>query len=161
MGLVVLATIATGGAALALAGIGASAAAATAATATAATVASATVAAGLTVAGGSLIYAATSNGGKRPTQVGKEGERQAGVNSSQKQPIEVNGRTRIPDMLGETKLTEVKNVKYITNTQQLKDYATYARSTERAIELIVRAGNGTKVAKTVIQAGWKIVPLIK
>ena len=61
MGLVVLATIATGGAALALAGIGTSAAAATAATATAATVASATVAAGLTVAGGSLIYAATSN----------------------------------------------------------------------------------------------------
>ena len=157
VGLLVLATIATGGGALALAGVGASATAA----ATATSAASATVAAGLTVAGGSLIYAASSTGGRTPTQLGKEGERQAGINPKGKSIIQVNNRIRIPDELKPDLLREVKNVKYISNTLQLRDFASFASSTSRSLELVVRAGAGTKVAKTVIEAGWKIVPLIK
>ena len=89
-----------------------------------------------------------------PNSIGKAGERMAGIDPSAKQAINVNGRIRIPDALTDTVLTEVKNVKYISNTQQLKDFATYAGTTGRALQLYVRPT--TKVAKTVIDAGWEI-----
>ena len=54
----------------------------------------------------------------------------------------------------ETGLTEVKSVKYISNTQQLRDFADYANATGRSLELYVRPT--TKVAQTVIDAGWDI-----
>ena len=74
----------------------------------------------------------------------------AGIDRYAKQSIQVNGRTRIP----ETPLTEVKNVKYISNTQQLRDFAAYANATGRSLELWVRPT--TRVARTVINAGWHI-----
>ena len=51
-------------------------------------------------------------------------------------------------------LIEVKNVKYISNTLQLRDFADYARLTNRTLELFVRPT--TKVAITVIKVGWNI-----
>ena len=54
----------------------------------------------------------------------------------------------------ETGLTEVKNIKYISNTQQLRDFADYANATGRSLELYVRPT--TKVAQTVIDVGWDI-----
>ena len=89
-----------------------------------------------------------------PNAIGKAGEEMAGIDPSKKQIIEVNGRKRIPDALDDTTLTEVKNVKYISNTQQLRDFADYAAATGRTLELWVRPT--TKVAKTVIDAGWHI-----
>lgn len=89
-----------------------------------------------------------------PNSMGKAGERMAGIDQSAKQSIQVNGRTRIPDALINTTLKEVKNVKYISNIQQLKDFATYANATGRSLELWVRPT--TRVAKTVIDAGWNI-----
>ena len=45
----------------------------------------------------------------------------------------------------------------------MRDYADIAKNgdTLRTLVLVVRAGNGTKVASTVIRAGWKILRLIK
>ena len=87
-------------------------------------------------------------------EIGRIGEQLAGIDPGAKVSIQVNGRTRIPDALTETTLTEVKNVKYISNTRQLRDFADYAKATGRTLELYVRPT--TKVAKTVIDAGWDI-----
>ena len=87
-------------------------------------------------------------------EIGKIGELLAGVSSKGKTKIFVNGRNRIPDILTDNVLGEVKNVKYISNTLQLRDFADFAKSTGRSMELYVRPT--TKIAKTVTKAGWKI-----
>ena len=89
-----------------------------------------------------------------PNSMGKAGERMAGIDQSAKEPIQINGRTRIPDAMTDTTLIEVKNVKYISNTQQLRDFAAFANATGRSLELWVRPT--TRIAKTVIDAGWHI-----
>ena len=88
------------------------------------------------------------------TKIGQIGEQLAGISSKGKTKIFINGRNRIPDKLTQDVLTEVKNVKYISNTQQLKDFADFAHQTKRQLELYVRPT--TKVAQTVIDAGWNI-----
>lgn len=98
--------------------------------------------------------AATVAKNTSPNAIGKAGEEMAGIDPSKKQIIEINGRKRIPDALDDEVLTEVKNVKYISNTQQLRDFADFAAATGRTLELWVRPT--TKVAKTVIAAGWHI-----
>lgn len=94
-----------------------------------------------------------------PNQIGKIGEKLAGINPKAKISIEVNGRTRIPDALTPTELIEVKNVKYISNTQQLRDFATYAKGDGRNLELILYVRPNTKIASTVKKAGWTIKTL--
>lgn len=47
--------------------------------------------------------------------------------SGPKMAIQIGGRTRIPDALTRTTLTEVKNVKSLSFTRQLKDFYTYAK----------------------------------
>lgn len=89
-----------------------------------------------------------------PNEIGKIGEKLAGIDASAKVPIQINGRTRIPDAMTDSSLIEVKNVKYISNTQQLKDFADYANATGKTLELYVRPT--TTVAKTVTKAGWNI-----
>ena len=89
-----------------------------------------------------------------PNDIGKVGEQLAGINPNAKTSIQVNGRTRIPDALTPSTLTEVKNVKYISNTSQLRDFATFAKNTGRTMELYVRPT--TKIAQTVIDAGGDI-----
>lgn len=86
--------------------------------------------------------------------IGKAGEKLAGIDPSKKQPIQINGRIRIPDALTDTSLIEVKNVKYISNTLQLRDFADYAHQANLTLELYVRPT--TKVAQTVIDAGWNL-----
>ena len=97
------------------------------------------------------VHAATTGS---PNSMGKAGERMAGIEPSAKRAIRINGRVRIPDELTQTTLKEVKNVKYISNTLQLRDFADYAKITGRTLELWVRPT--TKIAKTVIDAGWNI-----
>ena len=89
-----------------------------------------------------------------PYEIGRAGENLAGIDQNAKTPIEINGRTRIPDALTDNSLIEVKNVKYISNTLQLRDFSDYAHATGRSLELYVRPT--TRIAKTVIQAGWNI-----
>ena len=89
--------------------------------------------------------------------IGRLGELYAGVSSKGKTKIRINGRNRIPDILTEDVLGEVKNVRYVCNTLQLRDYAEYAKSTNRALELYVRPT--TKIAKTIKEAGWEIKKL--
>ncbi len=86
--------------------------------------------------------------------MGQLGENLAGIDPKAKRSIRVNGRIRIPDALTDTVLKEVKNVKCLSNTQQLKDFATYAQATNRAMELWVRPT--TKIAKTAIESGRDI-----
>lgn len=97
------------------------------------------------------VHAATTG---TSNSMGKVGEGLAGIDQSAKQPIQINGRTRIPDALTNTTLKEVKNVKYLSNTQQLRDFAAYANNTGRSLELWVRPT--TRIAKPVIDAGWNI-----
>jgi hypothetical protein len=52
--------------------------------------------------------------------------------------IAVNGATRIPDGLTATVLSEVKNVRALSYSQQLRDYASFARETGRQFDLYVR-----------------------
>ena len=99
----------------------------------------------------SRIKAATTG---TPNSIGKAGEKMAGIDPKAKQQITINGRTRIPDALSNTTLSEVKNVKYIANTQQLRDLADFAKLTGRSMDLYVRPT--TRIAKTVIDAGGNI-----
>ena len=110
----------------------------------------------LSVCGGAAlkyanVHAATTGS---PNSMGKAGERMAGIDPSAKRAIRINGRVRIPDELTQTTLKEVKNVKYISNTLQLRDFVDYAKITGSTLELWVRPT--TKIAKTVIDAGWNI-----
>ena len=154
VGLLILATLPFSGPLLATAA-GVTAASAS----TVAAVGTAVTAAGMAVAGGGLIVAAVSNGGSKPTKVGRDGERQAGINSSKKTQIVINNRSRIPDRLTSSVLTEVKNVKYLANILQLRDYAAYAKQEKLDLELIVR--KSTKVLSTVKNAGWNILYILE
>ena len=79
----------------------------------------------------------------------------AGVKPGAKQSFDTtNNSYRIPDMIKGKKLFEVKNVKYISNTKQLRDYAKYAKDFVLTLHLYVRPT--TIVASTVIEAGWEI-----
>lgn len=86
--------------------------------------------------------------------MGQDGERLAHINPKKKTTIKINGRSRIPDKLTKRKLVEVKNVKYISNTRQLKDFADYADMKNLKKILYVRPN--TKVSSSLIRAGWKI-----
>ena len=111
----------------------------------------------MTEIGGGNAYAETEKDlltGNSPYEIGKAGENMAGIDQSAKSTIQINGRNRIPDELTNTALREVKNVKYISNTQQLRDYRDFALSTGRKYILVVRPT--TVIARTVIAAGWKI-----
>lgn len=58
--------------------------------------------------------------------------------SGQKTAIQVGGRTRIPDALTRTTLTEVKNVKSLSFTQQLRDFHIYSQQNELNFILYTR-----------------------
>lgn len=73
-------------------------------------------------------------------QLGVEGEQavRAFADIGPKEAIRVGGRTRIPDGLTATTLSEVKNVQKLGYSRQLRDYATYANATGRRFDLYVR-----------------------
>ena len=48
-------------------------------------------------------------------------------------------------------------MKYISNTQQLRDYADYAKNVGLSLELYVRPD--TYVTPSVKATGWNIIPL--
>jgi RHS repeat-associated protein len=81
-------------------------------------------------------------GGLAAVKLGREGEAavRAAVDIGPKESFKIAGRTRIPDGMTESVLSEVKNVKALSYTQQLRDYAQYAASTGREFNLYVRPG---------------------
>jgi nucleotide-binding universal stress UspA family protein len=56
------------------------------------------------------------------------------------QSIKIGDRTRFPDGLTPTTLSEVKNVQSLSYTSQLRDYAAFARQEGLAFDLYVRQG---------------------
>jgi hypothetical protein len=83
---------------------------------------------------------ASRAGGTAAVRVGQAGE--AAVRSvadiGPKVAIDVAGRTRIPDGLTRTVLSEVKNVSSLSYTQQLRDFAAHASANGLRFDLWVR-----------------------
>lgn len=71
-------------------------------------------------------------------RLGNEGERAVGITGS-KTKISINGRTRIPDRLGDGLLEEVKNVKHLNFTRQLRDFHTYSQQNNLRFVLYTRS----------------------
>lgn len=53
--------------------------------------------------------------------------------------IDIAGRTRIPDWLLSDALSEVKNLSYLSYTQQLRDFAQFGSENGLRFDLYVRA----------------------
>ncbi|HEU4583743.1 MAG TPA: SpvB/TcaC N-terminal domain-containing protein [Polyangiaceae bacterium] len=81
-----------------------------------------------------------ASGGAAVVRVGQAGEAavRAAYNIGPKVIIRVAGRTRIPDGLTSTVLSEVKNVRSLSYTQQLRDFAAYAAQNGLRFDLFVR-----------------------
>jgi hypothetical protein len=69
--------------------------------------------------------------------LGIAGERAVGI-TGPKTAINVAGRTRIPDAMTRTTLTEVKNVKSLSFTRQLRDFHSFSQQTGRDFILYTR-----------------------
>jgi RHS repeat-associated protein len=75
-------------------------------------------------------------------QLGRAGEAavRAAHDIGPSQAIKIGGRTRFPDGLTSTTLSEVKNVQSLSYTSQLRDYAAFARQEGLTFNLYVRPG---------------------
>ncbi len=70
--------------------------------------------------------------------LGAAGERAAGI-TGPKTGIMINGKMRFPDAITESALIEVKNVKSLNFTKQLRDYQTIAQQRNLNFILYTRA----------------------
>jgi hypothetical protein len=95
-----------------------------------------------------------ARGGAAAVRLGQAGEKavRAVYNIGDKVKIAINGRVRIPDGMTDTVLSEVKNVKSLSFTRQLRDFAEYAQQTGRQFDLYVRPDTG--ISKT-LQTAWE------
>ena len=91
----------------------------------------------------------------KPTDIGKAGELKAGI-SKKKTSFTVNERVRIPDYTNKYRkfIVEVKNVRYQSNTLQLRDFADIA--TQNGYRKILIVKKSARVANTVYKAGWTV-----
>lgn len=89
---------------------------------------------------------------RRIRKLGEEGEIavRASRNIGQKQKISINGRDRIPDGMTRGTLSEVKNVKKLSYSQQLRDYADHAKKEGLQFDLYVR--RDTELTQPLIDA---------
>ena len=73
-------------------------------------------------------------------QLGIEGETavRAAYDIGEKTAVRIGGRLRYPDGLTNGVLSEVKNVKSLSFSQQLRDYANFAQQSGRRFDLFVR-----------------------
>lgn len=92
------------------------------------------------------VTAAVSRGGAAPVRVGQQGEAavRARYDIGDKSAIRVNGRTRIPDGIKGEVVSEVKNVKKLSLTRQIKDFMDYSRERDFRFDLYIR--RDTKVS---------------
>jgi RHS repeat-associated protein len=106
-----------------------------------------------TVGGGGLDkLLKLKNGAKTAGQIGREGEAavQAAFNIGKKKKFTINGRDRIPDGVTNTTLSEIKNVKSLSYTKQLRDFADIAQQQGLQYDLYVRPS--TKLSGPLLQA---------
>jgi hypothetical protein len=84
-------------------------------------------------------------------ELGKAGEKAAGI-TKPKSAIKVDGRNLFPDDVDVVarSLTEVKNVKSLSLTRQLRDYNKYAKSNNFKFVLVTRPG--TKLSRPLRKA---------
>ena len=83
-------------------------------------------------------------GGKKITDLGKAGEKAAGIKKNTKS-FRINDRMRIPDAIENGILKEVKNVKKLYKTRQLRDFYDLAHAKNWGMEIIVDVN--TKLSK--------------
>lgn len=81
-------------------------------------------------------------GGAEAVRVGQAGEAavRAAVNIGEKSAITVGTRTRIPDGLTSSVLSEVKNVKSLSYTQQLRDFTQFSQDKGLRFDLYIKPG---------------------
>ncbi|MBW7876666.1 MAG: hypothetical protein H3C47_11835 [Candidatus Cloacimonetes bacterium] len=86
---------------------------------------------------------------KRPSQLGREGEEfvRKRYDIGEPKKITVNNRDRIPDGIQGKVISEVKNVRRLSFTRQLRDYLDYAEAEGMTLRLYVRKDDGTKLSK--------------
>jgi RHS repeat-associated protein len=84
--------------------------------------------------------ASLARGGAAPVELGQAGEAavRAVADIGPKEAIVVAGRTRVPDGLTPKVVTEIKNVKSLSLTRQLRDFLAFAGQTGRTFDLWVR-----------------------
>jgi len=78
---------------------------------------------------------------RRNVEVGRAGEEAVGIPPNAPKPsikISESGITRFPDRLTDETIEEVKNVKYLALTQQIRDYLAHAQDNELTFILHVR-----------------------
>jgi Restriction endonuclease fold toxin 7 len=87
-----------------------------------------------------LAEGAVGPGGAAAVRAGQVGETavRSAFDIGPKTAIKIAGRTRVPDGLTGTTLSEVKNVRSLSFTKQLRDYAGFAAQTGRRFDLFVR-----------------------
>jgi hypothetical protein len=83
-----------------------------------------------------------SFGGSYPNLRGNQGESAVRNSCSigESIPIQINGRTRIPDGINRDTLTEIKNRGYTPFNQQLRDSLDFARNSNRNMDLFLPPG---------------------
>ncbi len=141
------ATVEAGGLTYALAGAGAGGGGAgAAAAASASTAGIQAILAGVAVTAAEL-STLTYRGGKSPNDLGKDGERRAGISGPKERIPSLTGTAgyRVPDKVTELTIEEVKNVLKLYKNNQLRDYLAYAQRTNRTFVLWVR--QTTKLSK--------------
>ena len=92
----------------------------------------------------------------KSVRIGQEGEKASGIIKNT-QSVEINNHTRIFDGFDPTMhVQEVKNVRYLSFTSQLRDEFTYAAQNHLKMELFIRNGfdgrKGTRLSKPLQEA---------
>ena len=103
------------------------------------------------------LSAVNETGTQLARRLGREGEDAAQIVKNTQRIESLSGRTtyRIPDALTKRTLTEVKNVKYLHFSTQLRDSLHYSIMTNR--QMILKTRSDTVLSKDLlraIQAGW-------
>ncbi len=95
-----------------------------------------------------------------PNSMGQAGEKMAGIVKNTKQ-YRVNGRWRIPDGITRKYIQEVKNVKVLSFTTQIKDSLQLAKDMNRTLQLFVRPNTymTAPLRKAIITYGIKVTYL--
>lgn len=78
-------------------------------------------------------------------EAGRAGEAAAGI-TGPKRAINVGGRNLFPDDVTDFALTEVKNVKKLSYTRQLRDYNKYTKAHPNKLDFILVTRPGTKLS---------------
>lgn len=93
-----------------------------------------------------------TNGGANAVRKGQAGERavRSAFDIGPKATRVINGRTRIFDGLNSSAVSEVKNVRRLSYTRQLRDYADYASRNGLRLDIYVRGG--TKISGPLARA---------